>query len=157
MIFAHSLRERSAKAVRLQLPRRKIPNPIDKHVGSRMRMRRKMLALSQEQLADALGITYQQVQKNENGTNRIGAGRLQQISHILQVPVGFFFKGAPKALAPHGSNRSVLSTAQIDNFVSDSNGLKLIEAFMRIDNAALRRSIVMLMQKIAGDDRHAGR
>jgi DNA-binding XRE family transcriptional regulator len=77
MIFAHSLRERSAKAVRLQLPRRKIPNPIDKHVGSRVRMRRKMLAMSQEQLADALGLSFQQVRKNENGTNRIGASRLQ--------------------------------------------------------------------------------
>ena len=74
-------------AAHLQLPRKKAPNPIDQHVGARVRMRRKMLAMSQEQLADALGITYQQVQKNEAGINRIAAGRLQQISHILQVPV----------------------------------------------------------------------
>ena len=86
MIFAHSLRERSAKVVQRE---GRIPNPIDKHVGSRVRMRRKMLAMSQEQLADALGLSFQQVQKNENGTNRIGASRLQQISHILQVPVVF--------------------------------------------------------------------
>jgi transcriptional regulator with XRE-family HTH domain len=65
---------------------------MDQHVGSRVRMRRKMLAMSQEQLADALGITYQQVQKNEAGINRIAASRLQQISHILQVPVAFFFR-----------------------------------------------------------------
>ena len=110
-------------------------------------MRRKMLAMSQEQLAEALGITYQQVQKNEKGTNRIGASRLQQISHILQVPVAFFFEGAPKAAAPHE-----LPMAQIDDFVSDSNGLRLMRAFMRIDNAALRRRIVMLVQEIAGDD-----
>jgi hypothetical protein len=77
---------------------------------------------------------------------------LQQISHILQVPVAFFFEGAPNASAPHGSNGSALSMTQIDDFVSDSNGLRLIEAFMRIDNAALRRSIVMLVQEIAGDD-----
>jgi transcriptional regulator with XRE-family HTH domain len=63
---------------------KKAPNPTDRHVGARVRMRRKMLAMSQTQLADALGITYQQVQKNESGTNRIGASRLQQISHILR-------------------------------------------------------------------------
>ena len=139
-------------AVRLQLPRKKAPNPTDQHIGSRVRMRRKMLAMSQEQLAEALGITYQQVQKNEKGTNRIGASRLQQISHILQVPVAFFFEGAPNASAPHGSNGSALSMAQINDFVSDSDGLRLIRAFMRIDNATLRRRIAMLVQEIAGDD-----
>ena len=74
---------------------KKAPNPIDKHVGSRVRMRRMMLAMSQEKLGDALGLTFQQVQKYEKGTNRIGASRLQQISDILQVPVAFFFEGAP--------------------------------------------------------------
>ena len=139
-------------AAHLQLPRKKAPNPTDQHIGSRVRMRRKMLAMSQEQLAEALGITYQQVQKNEKGTNRIGASRLQQISHILQVPVTFFFEGAPNAAAPHDSSGSALSMAQIDDFVSDSNGLRLMRAFMRIDNAALRRRIVMLVQEIADDD-----
>ena len=134
-------------AVRLQLPRKKAPNPTDQHVGSRVRMRRMMLAMSQGKLGDALGLTFQQVQKYEKGTNRIGASRLQQISHILQVPVG-----APTASTPHGSNRNALSMAQIDDFVSDSNGLRLIAAFMRINNAALRRRIVMLVQEIAGDD-----
>ena len=81
-------------------------NCRDQHVGARVRMRRKMLAMSQEQLAEALGITYQQVQKNETGINRIAAGRLQQISHILQVPVAFFFEGAPNAAAPHGPSGS---------------------------------------------------
>ena len=74
---------------------KKAPNPIDKHVGSRVRMRRMMLSMSQEKLGDALGLTFQQVQKYEKGTNRIGASRLQQISNILQVPVAFFFEGAP--------------------------------------------------------------
>jgi len=92
------------------------------------------------------------VQKNEKGANRIGASRLQQLSHILQVPVEFFFEGAPNASAPHGSNGSTLSMAQIDDFISDLDGLRLIRAFMRIDNAALRRRIVMLVQEIAGDD-----
>ena len=75
---------------------KKAPNPIDKHVGSRVRMRRMMLSMSQEKLGDALGLTFQQVQKYEKGTNRIGASRLQQISNILQVPVSFFFEGAPQ-------------------------------------------------------------
>jgi transcriptional regulator with XRE-family HTH domain len=130
----------------------------DRHIGARVRMRRKMLAMSQTQLAEALGITYQQVQKNERGTNRIGASRLQQISHILQVPIAFFFEGAPNASASRGSHESELSIAQIDDFVSNPNGLRLIGAFMRIGNAELRRRIAMLVQEIAGDDeRRAGR
>jgi transcriptional regulator with XRE-family HTH domain len=136
---------------------KKVTNPTDRHVGARVRMRRKMLAMSQSELGDALGITYQQVQKNEVGTNRISASRLQQISHILQVPTAFFFDGAPNASAPHGSHKSALSIAQIDDFVSDPNGLKLIGAFMRIDNAELRRRIVMLVQEIARDETRAGR
>ena len=111
-----------------------------------------MLAMSQEQLAEALGLTFQQVQKYEKGANRIGASRLQQISHILQVPVAFFFESAPNASAPHGSSGSALAMAQIDDFVSSSNGLRLMRAFMRIDNTDLRRRIVMLVQEIAGDD-----
>jgi transcriptional regulator with XRE-family HTH domain len=131
---------------------KKAPNPIDEHVGRRVRMRRRMLAMSQGKLADGLGLTFQQVQKYEKGANRIGASRLQQISHILQVPVAFFFEGAPNVSAPRGSRGSALSIAQIDDFVSDSNGLRLIGAFMRIENAHLRRKIVMLVQEIAGDD-----
>src|ERR1700680_2116771 len=77
--------------------RKKAPNPVDQHVGSRVRVRRMILAMSQTNLGSALGLTFQQVQKYEKGTNRIGASRLQQISHILQVPVAFFFEGAPSA------------------------------------------------------------
>jgi transcriptional regulator with XRE-family HTH domain len=135
----------------VQKSRKKAPNPIDQHVGSRVRMRRLMLAMSQEKLGAALGLTFQQVQKYERGANRIGASRLQQMSHILQVPVEFFFEGGPDASAPHGSNGNALSMAQIDDFVSDPDGLRLMRAFLRIDNAALRRRIVMLVQEIAGD------
>src|SRR5215813_1321095 len=131
---------------------KKAPNPTDRHIGSRVRMRRKMLAMSQTRLADALGITYQQVQKNESGTNRIAATRLQQISHILRVPIAFFFEGTPEASAPRGPRGSALSIAQIDDFVASSEGLSLIGAFMRVHNADLRRKIVMLVQGIAGDD-----
>jgi DNA-binding XRE family transcriptional regulator len=112
-IFAHSFSERSAMAAHLQLPRKMAPNPIDQHVGSRVRMRREMLAMSQHKLGAALGLTFQQVQKYEKGATRIAASRLQQMSHVLQVPVAFFFEGMPNALAPHNSNESASSTARL--------------------------------------------
>src|SRR5262249_35471581 len=138
-------------AVRLPLARKKAPNPIDQHVGSRVRVRRLMLAMSQEKLGDALGLPFQQGQKKEKGTNRLRASRLEQTYHILQVPGAFFFEGAADVLAPQGSG-SALSMAEIDDFISDSEDLRLIRAFLRIDNAALRRRFVMLVQEIAGDD-----
>src|SRR5262249_11116228 len=151
-IFAHSVSERSTMAVRYTIAAKKAPKPTDQHVGRRVRMRRIMLAMSQEKLGGALRPTFPQGQEYQKGTNRHRGPRLQQISHILQVPVAFFVEGAPNAAAPHGSSGSALSMAQIDDFVSDSDGLRLIGAFMRIDNAALRRRIVMLVQEIAGDD-----
>ena len=138
-------------AVRYTTAAKKAPNSTDVHVGRRVRMRRKMLAMSQTKLGDALGLTFQQVQKYENGTNRIGASRLEQISNILQVPVAFFFE-SPDASVPRRPHGRAVSIAQIDDFVSDSNGLRLIGAFMRIDDADLRRKIVTLVQEIAGDD-----
>jgi transcriptional regulator with XRE-family HTH domain len=128
------------------------PNPIDQHVGRRVQMRRKMLAMSLQKLGAALSLTFQQVHNYEKGASRIGASRLQQMSHILQVPIEFFFEGAPNASAPRGSNGSTLSMVEINNFISDPDGLRLIGAFMRIDNAAVRRRIVKFMQEIAGDD-----
>ena len=106
---------------------KKAPNPVDKHVGSRVRMRRMMLAMSQEKLGDALGLTFQQVQKYEKGTNRIGASRLQQISHILQVPVSFFFEGAPTvALGPRADGMGEApSPAYVSDFLATSDGLAL--------------------------------
>ena len=129
---------------------KKIPNPIDKYVGSRVRMRRMMLSMSQEKLGDALGLTFQQVQKYEKGTNRIGASRLQQISNTLQVPVSFFFEGAPDiSVAGHDSGEAP-SPAYVADFLATSDGLALTKAFMRIKDAKLRRSIVDLVQQIAG-------
>jgi transcriptional regulator with XRE-family HTH domain len=133
---------------------KKAPNPIDKHVGSRVRMRRMMLSMSQEKLGDALGLTFQQVQKYEKGTNRIGASRLQQISQILQVPVAFFFEGAPN-IPPHGAStdgmKEAPSPAYVSDFLATSEGLALTKAFMRIKEAKLRRRIVDLVEEIAGD------
>jgi transcriptional regulator with XRE-family HTH domain len=132
---------------------KKAPNPIDKHVGSRVRMRRMMLSMSQEKLGDALGLTFQQVQKYEKGTNRIGASRLQQIAHTLQVPVAFFFEGAP-SLHGHvaGSLQEAPSPAYVSDFLATSEGLALTKAFMRIKEAKLRRRIVDLVEEIAGHD-----
>jgi transcriptional regulator with XRE-family HTH domain len=132
-------------------PAKKAPNPIDKHVGSRVRMRRMMLGMSQEKLGDALGLTFQQVQKNEKGTNRIGASRLQQLTHILQVPVEFFFEGAPVAGRPKGFGEAP-SAAYVSDFLASTDGLGLTKAFMRIKDAKLRRRIVDLVKQIAGDD-----
>src|SRR6185437_12103212 len=106
---------------------KKAPNPIDKHVGSRVRMRRMMLGMSQEKLGDALGLTFQQVQKYEKGTNRIGASRLQQIASILQVPVSFLFEGAPGG--PPGGMGEAPSPAYVSDFLATADGLALIKAF----------------------------
>ena len=132
---------------------KKAPNPVDKHVGSRVRMRRMMLSMSQEKLGDALGLTFQQVQKYEKGTNRIGASRLQQISNILQVPVAFFFEGAPEVATgrAHGG-KDAPSPTYVADFLATSDGLALTKAFMRINDPKLRRRIVDLVEQIAGED-----
>jgi len=127
-------------------------NPIDKHVGSRVRMRRLMLGMSQEKLGDALGITFQQVQKYEKGTNRMGAGRLQHISHLLQVPVPFFFEGAPHLPGQSKGIGEAPSPAYVSEFLATTDGLALTKAFMRIKEMRVRRRIVELVEEIAGDD-----
>lgn len=127
---------------------KKNPNPIDKHVGSRVRMRRLMLGLSQEKLADAIDLTFQQVQKYEKGTNRMGSSRLQQIANVLQVPVTFFFEGAPGQPKLDGK---APSPAYVNEFLSTSDGLALTKAFMQIKDPKLRRSIVNVVEEIAGE------
>jgi transcriptional regulator with XRE-family HTH domain len=124
----------------------KIPNAIDKHVGSRLRMRRMMLGMSQEKLGEAFGLTFQQVQKYEKGTNRMGASRLQHAAHILDVPVPFFFEGAPGQQAVDGT---APLPSFVNEFISSEDGLRLIKAFVRIARPAVRRRIVQLVQEIA--------
>jgi len=131
---------------------KKAPNPIDKHVGSRVRMRRMMLSMSQEKLGDALGLTFQQVQKYEKGTNRIGASRLQQISLILQVPVAFFFEGAPTLSQQPSDLGDAPSPTYVSDFLATSDGLALTKAFMRIKEPRLRRRIVDLVEEISGGE-----
>src|SRR5689334_8977492 len=132
---------------------KKLPNPTDKHVGSRVRMRRMMLGMSQEKLGDALNLTFQQVQKYEKGTNRIGASRLQQIAHFLEVPVSFFFEGAPDLAPSNGQNGGAApSPAYVSDFLATSDGLALTKAFMQIKDTKLRRRIVDLVSHIAGEE-----
>ena len=125
----------------------KLPNPIDKHVGSRVRMRRMMLGMSQSTLANGLDLTFQQVQKYEKGTNRISASRLQHISQILQLPVTFFFEGTP---GQSKEKDDAPSLAYVTDFLATRNGLALTKAFMKIKDAKLRRNIVNLIEEIAG-------
>jgi transcriptional regulator with XRE-family HTH domain len=132
------------------MPRRVI-NPTDKHVGSRVRMRRLMLDMSQTDIANALGLTFQQVQKYEKGSNRISASRLQQISQILQVSVPFFFEGAPAASGIRQAAQGTAdapSPAYVSDFLATSDGLALVKAFMCIKDPKLRRAIVRLVEEI---------
>jgi transcriptional regulator with XRE-family HTH domain len=126
----------------------KAPNPIDKYVGSRVRMRRIMLGMSQEKLGEALGLTFQQIQKYEKGTNRVGASRIQQISEILQVPVSFLFEGGPTSNSGDGFAEGA-SPTYVSDFLATSEGLALTRAFTRIADSKLRRSIVDLVEQIA--------
>ncbi len=127
---------------------KKTPDPVDKHVGSRVKMRRLMLGMSQEKLGDALGLTFQQVQKYEKGTNRMGSSRLQQISNILKVPVTFFFEAVPGQ--PKFDGKASSST-YVSDFLATTDGLALTKAFMQIKSPKTRRTIVNLVEEIAGD------
>lgn len=128
---------------------KKAPNPTDKHVGSRVRLRRKTLGKSQSWLADAVGLTFQQIQKYEKGTNRIGSSRLQQFANLLDVPVSFFFEEARGASLRGKASAPGRSTAYVFEFASSSDGLALIKAFMHIKDTKLRRGITKLVEQIA--------
>ncbi|MCP4934921.1 MAG: helix-turn-helix transcriptional regulator [bacterium] len=133
----------------------KKPNPIDIHVGSRVRLRRMLLSMSQEKLGDQMGLTFQQIQKYEKGTNRIGASRLHHISQILEVPVQFFFDDAPLA-AGQATGMGGMSEPKMENFVyefiSTRDGLELIRAFVSIHDPKVRKRIVDLVRTLSNED-----
>jgi transcriptional regulator with XRE-family HTH domain len=133
---------------------KKSPNPIDIHVGSRVRLRRMMLGMSQEKLGEHLGITFQQIQKYEKGTNRIGASRLQAIARVLSVPPAFFFEDAPGVMPVAGNQGfdEPQSASYVVDFLSSSEGLSLNKSFVRIKDSKTRKKIVDLVRAIAGDD-----
>lgn len=132
---------------------KKKPNPIDTHVGSRIRLRRNMLGMSQEKLGENLGITFQQIQKYEKGTNRVGASRLQAIASIMSVPVSFFFEDAPgHDGAPRGGFAEDNAMALAAEFCSTPEGLQLNRAFVKVADPKVRRRIIDLVKSLAGDE-----
>ncbi len=134
---------------------KKSPNPIDIHVGSRVRLRRMMLGMSQEKLGEALGITFQQIQKYEKGTNRVGASRLQHIATVLKVPVSFFFEDAPGTPEEAAGFAENSGHSYVVDFLSSTEGLSLNKSFVRIKDARVRRRIVDLVQTLAAEEGEA--
>ena len=134
------------------------PNPIDAHVGTRVRLRRMLLGMSQEKLGEHLGLTFQQVQKYEKGVNRIGASRLFDLARVLGVPVQFFYDEAPAdiiegALAPGFAEQPAES--YVVEFLSTREGLELNKAFVKITDPKVRRSVVDLVRSL-GDEEDYG-
>ncbi|MGF6176372.1 helix-turn-helix domain-containing protein [Ensifer sp. 4252] len=127
----------------------KAPSQIDVFVGSRVRMRRLMAGLSQEKLADGLGITFQQVQKYEKGTNRIGASRLQAIADVLGVQPSFFFQEGEEGATPRTGLGDVREPNEISSFVSSKEGIALNRAFLKITDPVLRKKIISLVAAVA--------
>ena len=126
------------------------PNPVDVHVGSRVKLRRSMTGLSQEKLGEALGVTFQQIQKYEKGTNRISMSRMSQIAEALGVPVGFFLEDAPvEGAAPSLQE----AAASYDNdFLSSPEGIQLNRAFVRIRSPKVRKRVLELVRAIADEE-----
>jgi transcriptional regulator with XRE-family HTH domain len=125
--------------------------PVDAHIGQKIRTRRNLLGLSQTELADAAGITFQQIQKYEKGVNRVGAGRLQQFSDALGVPPSYFFEGAPtvgkKQPAPQEGE---LSENDIVSFLGTREGAALVRAFMAIKQKPIRQGAVAFLETLKG-------
>jgi transcriptional regulator with XRE-family HTH domain len=130
------------------------PNPIDVHVGNRVRLQRMLIGISQEKLGERLGLTFQQVQKYEKGINRIGASRLFELSRVLGVPVQFFYEDAPasgnqQSAAPGFAERS--SDSHVFEFLSSREGLELNRAFSRITDPKVRKSVLDLVRSLADE------
>lgn len=123
----------------------KSPDPIDVHVGGKIRARRNELKMSQQTLAAALGLTFQQVQKYEKGTNRVGASRLQQIANTLLTTPAFFFEGAPGQTG-HPPSKSASLSSQL---FGKPEGVRLTRAFLAIGNSRVRRAAVIFLEQVA--------
>jgi len=132
----------------LGLMTKKSSNRIDKYIGSRIRVRRHRLGISQRNLAHALGLSFQQIQRYENGTDRIGAGRLHQLSQVLQASAAFFFQGAPNISVGCSREPKIESPVRLMRFLGTRDGTALVRAFMRLD-VKLRWRIVDLVQSLS--------
>jgi transcriptional regulator with XRE-family HTH domain len=133
-------------------------NPIDVHVGTRVRLRRMLLGMSQEKLGERLGLTFQQVQKYEKGVNRIGASRLYELARVLGVSVSYFYDEAPELISQLAATHADAGFAEMpaenyaSGFLSSREGLELNKAFARITDAKVRRTIVELVRSLANED-----
>jgi transcriptional regulator with XRE-family HTH domain len=130
---------------------RRAPNATDRHVGKRVRMRRLMVKMTQEKLAAQLGLTFQQVQKYEKGVNRVSASRLREMSHVLQVPVQFFFDGLPETKGGIAKDRQEPAQKFVYDFLASSDGIALARAFTRLKSPKLRRRIVQLVKEFVDE------
>jgi transcriptional regulator with XRE-family HTH domain len=128
---------------------KKQANPIDAQVGNRVRLRRMLIGMSQERLGELLGLTFQQVQKYEKGVNRIGAGRLFEVSRILGVPIDYFYEGANGQTV--GGQAAQQNAPPIMEFVSSGEGLQLSLAFMRIRDPRVRKRMLELVKSLADE------
>lgn len=129
------------------------PDPVDVHVGHRLRVRRSLLGLSQEKLADAIGLTFQQIQKYERGMNRITAGRLYQFSKILEVPITYFFEKVGSDIS-NQNWQSALSDNEQENLVdsdvmNNKETLELIRAYYAIDNPKARKDVYRFIKSMS--------
>jgi len=126
-----------------------VAHPVDIHVGGRVREQRKLKGMSQGELGDSLGLTFQQIQKYERGANRIGASRLQEIARVLQVPVAFFFEDAPGGAPGQPGFAESQSSSYVTDFLTSSEGVALNRAFARIADAKVRRRVIDLVEALA--------
>ena len=131
------------------------PNPVDLHVGGRVRMRRKMLGVSQERLADALGLTFQQVQKYERGANRVSASKLYEIARFLSAPISYFFEGLSDPTSGEAPGHDDASEQFVHDFLMTSEGLELAAAFPKIRRSRLRRRVLDLVRALSEDEEAA--
>jgi transcriptional regulator with XRE-family HTH domain len=128
------------------------PNPVDVHVGRRVRLRRRELGVSQAWLADRLGLTFQQVQKYERGSNRISASKLYQIASVLEVPITYFFEGLDDPATPKGRQYAHAFTGVVEELLAEPNGPQLAEAFLSIRRRSIRKGLAELAQAISAND-----
>ncbi|MEK9671764.1 MAG: helix-turn-helix transcriptional regulator [Rhodospirillaceae bacterium] len=133
-----------------------ISNPVDIHVGQRLRLRRTLLGMSQEKLGDAVGLTFQQIQKYERGTNRIGASRLYMFSRILDVQISYFFEQIPAQIRTHEGQMEIgLSVGSQEILERDPMArretLELVRAYYAVGDPKVRRRIVDLVRSLGAD------
>ncbi len=130
------------------------PNQVDQHIGARMRLRRLTMNVSQERLAEMLGLTFQQVQKYEKGVNRVAASRLWDVARALDVPVSYFFEGLDGSADAQGMAENGADTPVFD-LIASPDGAQLAAAYSTIDSPRVRRGLLELMRALADDDQVA--